>query len=427
MRKFVWTAYIAIVCAWALLAYVGLFKWFGDETLLAKSGPDKVFVADFVNVYSAAVLTRRALNGSVDIYDPKVQDRSVRELINPVNPELPFYLQYPPHFFLLMLPLSIFSMYGAWLAWNLVHLVIIGFCLAWLTRDMTDVKQRWTAGLLLVGSYPYWLSFEHGQTSLTELALWCPFLWALMHRKHALAGVLAAFASIKLQYAPYLGVCGLFVGGWKFVAGGLGAAAVLMAASAMVLGVGNVAAYPHALLFGETGESARNVFGVTAVAMQNIRGALCLMIGEDSRTVHAISLASMALAGLFLTYLWWRARPLVVQDQILFRMMAGLTILVALTTSLHTHAQDYIMAAIPCLWFWQLEGDDKDLRLLKKLIVIFPVIGWVFIILPQLTHWKVQWLFIWGVAAAILCLRLTWRRIFAVQADLAHGEPSDKK
>jgi hypothetical protein len=285
---------------------------------------------------------------------------------------------------------------------------------------MQSRAERNVAIALTFASYPAWLSFELGQTSLPEFAFFALFFWALQDARHLVSGLVAALIAVKLQYTPFIGVAGLIAGRLKFIGGGLLGMAILLGVSALVLGVPNVIGYPQALLHGETGG---DVSGVAAIDMQTVRGSLCLLLGgADTQPVRMVAAAVMVAACGLIAFIWVRAGNRLNSDKELFRAVVSVTVLAALTTSLHTHAQDYLMSAIPCLWLWQLpEVRDNPRSWLRKLIVWYPGFGWLCLIAkPLFMLIRIQPLFLWAVVMLVLSLRVVMTRL----RTAANSEPS---
>lgn len=410
MRKKFWPVYVVTLCTWSLLSYASLFEWLFNKTLLARVIDGRPYVSDFVNVYNSGKLARRAMTEPVRIYDPVLQDESARELIAPVVPEKPFNLQYPPYFFVLNLPLCIFNISGAWVAWFVFYAAATWLALRYLTVNMQNRLERNVAIALVFASYPAWLSFELGQTSLPEFVFFAAFFWFLQYARHWLSGVMAAFITVKLQYAPFIGIAGLIAGRIKFLTGGALTMLALLGVSALLLGPANVIGYPQSLVHGETG---RDVSGVAANEMQTVRGSLALLLGSDSQIVHLIAFAAMIAACTLIAVVWWRARRNVNEDLDLFRAVCSLTVLAALTTSLHTHAQDYLMMAIPCLWLWQLpEVRDNEQFWLRKLIIWFPGFSWICLLAkPVFMLVRIHPMFLWTLTMLFLTVRVVMARL----------------
>src|SRR6516162_3954329 len=132
LRKNLWFAYLTALVTWMILSY----GWFAGECkggkLFAFLENGRPFVSDFVNSYNAATLAKHCEVERVAIYDPNVQAQSQAKLTAPVRAELPFYLQYPPYFFVLMRPLAEFSMLQAWFLWCTISTLLLLYVLKFL-------------------------------------------------------------------------------------------------------------------------------------------------------------------------------------------------------------------------------------------------------------------------------------------------------
>jgi hypothetical protein len=167
-KRLLWFVFFTTVFTYSLLAYLKLVDYLLQGTLFAYVMDGHPYVKDFCNVYNASLLAERCLHGHVDIYDRAVQDASLRSIIKPVVPELPFYLQYPPCFFALLLPLSLFSLSQAWVVWVTLGGLLIAITTPLLLAQ-SDYKTRTDkimAVALTFAAYPTWLSYTLGQTSL---------------------------------------------------------------------------------------------------------------------------------------------------------------------------------------------------------------------------------------------------------------------
>lgn len=393
-------ALLASLVTWGILAYIELGKYMYAGTLFVRTIDGQRCVSDFANHYNASLLARRCLSEKIAIYDINVQQQSLQNILCGANTKLPFYLQYPPYFFALVLPLSIFpSINLAWIAWAVLGLLAAIISLAILAGDLT-FKQRNIAVLMVLSSYPAWLSIELGQTSLILFPALVGML-TLLPTRPLLAAISASVGMIKLQYMPVLLLAGLSVGKLRYLLGSVLAAVLLGGLSLTVLGVDNVISYPQALLNGET---AATVGGVSANVMQNLRGELVLVLGEDSALVRHCAMGGFALSGIFLCWIWLSVYPKLANrdsDKAL-KLCASVTVLAALAFSIHTHTQDYLIAAIPCIWLWQhFQGEAKS-NILTYLLLGFSGVSWLFFIfLPIFQLAKIQPFFFWNLF--VLC------------------------
>lgn len=403
IRRLALFAYLVALATWGIMSYASFGQYILEGSMFARLFEGRPYVSDFVNVYNAGLLSRRAMSEHINIYDPAVQDESVRKLIAPVVPEAPFNLQYPPYFFALMLPLSFFSLTGAWLVWNGVFLTGLVTTLRALVIRLQGRMEQAFCYVMVFASYPTWVTVELGQTSLPEFLFVIGFFHTLRKKQFFFCGLIMAFITIKLQYTPFFGIIGLMVGGLPFLGGLFAALSGLCLLSWMILGGQNLLNYPLALLHGETSKS---VSGVSAMEMQNLRGNLALLMHADNTLVHLTALVVMSIAVVLLAVLWRRyALDAANQTDSRFELLASCSVLIALTTSLHTHSQDYIMAALPCIWLWQSQKTDRTDDWIRKLIAMFPIYSWMYLFLKFIVPLiMIQPLFAWAVVMCVLTL-----------------------
>lgn len=96
LKKNLWFAYFSLLITWAAVSYNEIAKYLSEGTLFARLVDGRPYINDTVHWYNAALLARRSLDGPLDIYDPVIQDQSVRAITAPITPEGYMYLQYPP-------------------------------------------------------------------------------------------------------------------------------------------------------------------------------------------------------------------------------------------------------------------------------------------------------------------------------------------
>lgn len=382
-KRLAWFAFCVTVFTYAFLAYLKLLDYFHEGTLFAFVKDGHPYVKDFCNTYNGALLAERCLHSPINIYDPVIQDQSLREVIKPVVPELPFYLQYPPCYFALVLPLSLFPLSQAWTAWVLTATVLIFISTPLLLQGsrFTSRKARLMAVLAVMSSFPTWFSYSLGQTTLYTYPAVVYLLTRLLVGKGFSSGLAGVWAFVKLQYAPVLVLAGLSTGKMRFLAGAATACLFLVALSVAILGVDNVLIYPHVLLGGETGT---DVSGVSAESMQNLRGQLTLLM-VPSQFLFKMVLAGFALGLLFTAWLWLKVYPRKAPTPRRFQIFAALSLLIALTVSPHTHVQDYMLAVMSAVWIWinyESTGGPRA-KWLCFLCVSFIPYGWITFIAGQ--------------------------------------------
>jgi hypothetical protein len=417
-KRLLLAAALTAMFTWGIMAYVELGKYAVNGILFArliavdeeearKRGEEPIkrpYVSDFVNVYNAGVLSRQCLTGDkVDIYNIEVQDSSVKRLIAPVVPESPFYLQYPPYFFALMTPLAYMGMLPAWLLWNIVGLLLMYLSQERLNAGIfSKLKNAILFGFVL-SSFPCWLCVHLGQPSLYIFIATALLAGLLEGGKAFNAGLISGIHMIKFQYYPVIGLIGLITGKTKFLLGAIVIFAALMLLSVGILGVDNVVHYPQALLKGEAGPG---VSGVSAHLMQNVRGQLFVVIGDDG-LARKIAAGLMIATWAFITWLWFfPGKQFREREPMGIRILLAATLLLMLMTSLHSHSQDYVLVGLAgvMLWPWleQQQSSSPRLRFVRGMFVWWAPLSWIMFFLMQLVLLtKVEPFLVWAFVVSV--------------------------
>lgn len=408
-----WLIYFALLFFWALQAYWMLVGLYLKGDLFAITIDGHPYVSDFINSYSAGVLCVSNWSTPVNIYDPQVQAALQARLVAPVVLESPFYNQYPPVMFLIMLPLSLFSMPHAWIFWSLFSLSFMALALRLtILPQYQSWKEKLIAGTALFATAPMWYSYKLGQTSLFLAPVVMIFFHLMSRSMFFAGGLMASLVILKLQYLPLIAAVGTAIGRLKFLAGfSLGSAALLLG-SFFAVGKDNFLAFPRAILEGESGARGS---GVAPEAMQNLRGFLVLLTGGDSRTVHLIAAAALLASIAFLFFLWWRLdyQKNPEQKKRPFDLLYAFTLLLMLIFGLHAHSQDYVLAALAfeTLWRTLRHSQEKAAVFVRRLALLFPILGWplfIFLFIFQLI--KIEPFALYAAICAALCLAIYWRQ-----------------
>jgi hypothetical protein len=407
--KRAWFGYFCVLLTWGILAYGLIGQYFTEGNLFAQVRAGRPYISDFVSVYNAAFLAKQCLTSPVHIYDFAVQNNSMEQLIAPVKAELPFYFQYPPQFFLIVLTLAYFSLPVAYGIWTIAGL-IFSLSALWMI-NAGKLKTLFAKSFFVVAflsSFPAWLSFRLGQPSLLILFAMAAFWCFLERRKYYQAGFASVIAAIKLQYFPVIAVVGCLNGKWRYLSGLIFGSLLLFALSAKALTIENVLYYPRALFQGETTHA---LSGVAPEEMQNLRGALTLLKVIDHHWIALASMVAMAGALVFIAWLWWKEYPrLSKSEEDAFFIIASLTVLIALAFSPHTHRHDYVQAVMPCFWLWQWTNKterSKSVTLLRAMIISFPVLSWIFFVLRGVFALLfIQPYFLWALMVIALTLKI---------------------
>jgi hypothetical protein len=373
-----WFAYFCLLACWGILAYGQLGTLHREGKLFAFYEGGHPYVSDFASFYNAGKVAVRATRGGVNIYDPAVQDQSMREVISPVKPELPFFLQYPPYFFCMMGLLSYFDLFTAWLIWTAIGMTLLLGAIALLVyRNFSNRPAIAIATAGVLAAYPTWVGFRLGQSSLLAFPALVAFWFLLRSRKFGIAGLAAGLMFLKLQYGPMVILIGGVLGRLRFLLAAMATVAVMICVAGFNVGWDNILRYPAALLLGDT---SGKFSGVPVLQMQNFRGAFALSFGMETSATR-LSAGLVALATAFgITWLWLKWMPEIsAGNDRKFQTLASITTLGMLVSSLHSFAQDYLFAAIPCLWLWKWTEEKHHFStVVRVLILSFPIISWVF-------------------------------------------------
>jgi hypothetical protein len=171
-----------------------------------------------------------------------------------------------------------------------------------------------------------------------------------------------------------------------------------------MLGLNNVLQYPHALVAGETGQA---VSGVSSFMMQNFRGQLVVLCGNDGSFVHKAAMAVFVLSVPVVFYLCMRYR--LQKSNGSFEAVAALAIMIAIMTSPHTHTQDYVLLSVSGILLWKYLEEKITAagvltqKAMRSILILFPALSWLFFYMhPIFMFIRVQAFFICLLLLSIL-------------------------
>jgi len=404
LPKYLWFAYAVAISTWTICIYCELGRIYRDHELFAKNVAGQTFVSDFAVFYNAARLTKiNCSERKLNVYSPKEQELGLREVTAPVVPELPLLAIYPPYFFAMVAPLSLVPLNIAWFFWCFCGAVSALAAIWYSSRSdcWRSFFSRYVLFVAIFASFPCWLSFKLGQVSLFLPAGLTLFWYLIRQRRFALAGLVSVACILKVQYLPMLAVAGLVRGRLRYVLGAGATMLALLCLSYFVLGLDNMLSFPEAVRYNETAHAAG---GVSPHMMQNFRGMLTLIVGEDNALVHMLSMGLFVLAFVCVGALWWSLRKHSVDSQA-FRLGAAATIIILLIASPHTHTQDYFALVPAAIWLWEGTADDasKAAKWVRGLLLALPFLSWSFFMTQFIWFLlRLQPLLLW--ACVLLCL-----------------------
>ena len=290
---------------------------------------------DFLNLYVGATL---AGSGQfAQLYDQQTQLALERELA-PSTPELIPFVR--PHFYALALaPLSLLPLDAALYAWIALHVILLVGCWAWAGR-------RFGPDALILGSLylPTALGVAHGQDGVFMLVI-AIAAYALAERgKDAAAGAVMALGLMKFHLLFLVPVAMLVGRRWKMLWGYAGAAAGLVALSALTGGVEGMTQYVRLL---EAKDLRR--LSPSPELMVNIHSVgVNFGVEHPAVTVGLFALVVVLMAVAVWRAPWWQA------------LAAGLT--ASVMAGPHVFGYDAAMLLLP-LWLVSFHSTSKLSRI----------------------------------------------------------------
>ncbi len=413
VKKRLWFAYFVALLCWTINGYVLLFSWLNEGTLFARVMGGHPYVSDFVNLYDGGIL---GLQGkSVKIYDYNVQAELMKKTLAPIVPELPFYLQAPPIFFVCCIPLAFLSLAGAWELFCAVALAALIWAIFELCKSRPDFSttfRRAFAVISVLASFPAWIALRLGNNGVLLVPGLTIFFSLLKSKKYFAAGLASALLMVKVQYLPTVMIIGFVLGRWRYLAGAAIAGLLVCLLSVLVVGADNVVDWVRVLLHAET---TQKFSGVEPEMMQNIRGMIVAITNNTDTSFGRITAGLAFIASVFAVgFMWFKSYPnLEKRTAWAFEICAALSTLSMIIFSVHTHTQDYVCMAIAGIFLYSscLEPGETvmDIRKqrLRNVLLIYPFLSWLFFIGKQLFFFlPVQPFVTFAIALAIYSINI---------------------
>lgn len=386
-QKRLWFAYFVALICWSFSSYYLISTWASEGTLFARSIDGQPHVLDYLLFYEDEYLALHAKSDHLNIYDPDLQAAGIAKLMSPVVPTTKFYSHYPPLLFVFSIPFGFVPILWSYLAWNLVGIIaLLLSTLPFAYRRFGKTFPFFFVAAAVLTSFPVWNCFELGQSSFFLLGGIALFFALLKREKHFLAGLSTFFLLIKVQYLPVLVLIGLIRGRVKFVLGGILAGLLAVGVCVFTLGWENCIAWPNIVLHGETSDINRGL--IAPAMMQNVRGILNLMTGDDSAAVRMISAALCIITILLIGYLWTSPyRRLQGNTKYAFEVVSAISMMIMLLFNVHTHAHDYCVFVCTAVWLYVAVLDapvTKGSQWLRYLLVSYPLVSWILFVAEPL-------------------------------------------
>lgn len=410
-RRRLWFAYFVALICWSCSSFYLVSTWATEGTLFARNVDGKPCVLDYLLFYEDEYLAINAKSQHLNIYDPDTQAAGIAKLMAPVVPTTKFYSHYPPMLFVFSIPFGFMPMLWSYLCWNLAGLT--AFMLSVLPFAYKKYGKTFPFFMVAASAitcFPVWNCFELGQSSFFLVGGIALFFALAKREKYFLAGLSTFFLMIKVQYLPVILFIGLILGRVKFAGGAILAGLGAVGISILTLGWDNCIEWPKIVLHGETSDVNRLL--IAPHMMQNIRGILNLVTGDDSSAVRLISAGVCIITTLYIGYLWIAPyKRLQSTTKYAFEAISAISMMIMLVFNIHTHAHDYCVFVCSCVWLYVALTDvpqTKMAKYLRFLLVGFPFFGWVlFVLEPMIQHFlKLQPLAIFLAAVLALSLKV---------------------
>lgn len=330
-------AIIALGLVWVAFAYFTLANPTKQPLLWVENG--KTINTDFSQDYQIGVIA--CSPERFQAYDPEVQNSVLDRLAYPMPPQQgqTIVIQCMPTWFVLMAPLSWLPMRESYYLFYASSLLCTTAGLYLLARKIGGMSL-FGATLLLIcflTSAPTIYAARIGKSVLFFLPLLCCFFYFWVKRKSIPAGLSLGLALVRPQYSVIFLAPVVMRKQWKMLATIVTTQTVLLAASALTLGVSNVINYPSILFHHETREG---YVGVNPQLMISLRGALS---GFPQPIVLALSCAIFATVFFVLLKVFSLKETRKISDA----WLLSLVLIAAMIVTPHSHYYDVIMLGIP--------------------------------------------------------------------------------
>lgn len=329
--------FIIVIAGWTLIVSYQMFNLLKARTSVYAIEKGMFQHVDFLNIYMAGKLALS--EDRAKAYDPAVQLACYNKVIAPAKIDKCVYLQYPPYFFPLMIPVSLLPLRESYIVWNIVSVLFGLFGLSVAARTAFHHKHL-TLFALCVGtvvSFPSCDSLLDGQFTWWLVGGISIFYWGLLRKKDLLCASLLAIMSIKPHFVIFLMVPVLLQKRWRLFAYTVGLVAALLVISGFMIGWSNLIVYPNILMHAEVTSAYAMVF---PERMVSVRGPASMFLPTEAAFV--VSFLALAVGLAIVLWCWWGERKKSFQPE----WCIAITLLALLVTTPHVHLYDCVLIAI---------------------------------------------------------------------------------
>lgn len=364
----------------ALLIQAGIFvsDQLKPEAKFAYVSGESYYLSDFAIYYKGGEIA--ASPDRQRVYDPQVQLEYFNRMFDNYKWNKPFFNQNVPFIFPLCIPLTWLPMSQSYAVWVACSFVFATAALSFLRKQFLPTKLIDFAVIVLalLASWPAVLSLRTGQPSLILSGLIGLYALFLYQKKDIPAGIVFAFMSFKLQYAPFYVIPALLSRRPLLLVSMAVTGCLLLLLAGLTIGFQNVINYPSILLHAE---NTGAVYGVHPETMVCLRGLLARWgLGSTGFAIAApFFFASLLMNG----WIWYKIDR---QNPVQFAWAFALLVISALFFSLHTHLYDMLLLIVPALLtvprfsFSQVITADARNRLWNSLLMLFPIASWLSVV-----------------------------------------------
>ncbi len=295
--------------------------------------------ADFVQFYSAALLTRA---NPEKLYDPEAQ-KQIQEHFSPGARRGIFWpYLHAPFFTILLMPLRDFSYVGAYWIWTGFTVFLSCLSVAMMIRFDPHRRPPLTSGLAVMYAAPvlYWL-ISTGQTAAVALFVWTLAFILIKQGRLFWSGFVLGFLSYRAQYLvvvlPLLAVRRMWAGLFGAAASGF----LLVLVGGLIFSFESYGAYVQAVA-----EQSRRIVTLA----QPLSHYVTLFGFFRELLPHFWAVATTAVAALLVIYWLWRLwRDFLPPDSGAFDLQWSMLMVATILLMHHGFVYDLILLALPIL------------------------------------------------------------------------------
>lgn len=376
--------YFSFLIAWLFITYLMIVLTLFTANFFGEKHGDDVKFSDFMLWYQAGCMA--VSEDSHKIYDA---DTILKwnQKVSGFDVPKPLPVPYPPWFFVIMAPLSLLPIRGAYAVWAFITIAATAFTLYYFLAGLGfEKKKRFLFILAVLVSQPFWYQIRTGQTSFITICGACLYFLGVLFENQKQAGFFLGLTALKLQHTAVFGLVSLLRGMWKAAAISVVVALSINLLAAIILGFDSIANYIGIVLSADaaTTTSGREWGGGSEWNMENIRGFATRYLPDQS--VRPVSWSFFAAGVGMIIFLIRKAgsEPDIEVRRLRMRWALALVVVINMIVSPHIHVYDHWILAIPAALTLPtlnlLEAVDRKkpaFTIWTALIILYPLVTWL--------------------------------------------------